>query len=291
MKQQGFASYITQMKQVGLTSMGQERLQEALQRERSAARVSASEHVVMHRHGVLPSAGVVARRAVLAAAAVAAVVLVAGVVSGNMVGSGRTGGAAAIDGPVLAAYAQGVEQADGSVLLPASFGTSVDWDQGDDRSYSVHLNMDLSLVDAEFRDITYSIVEGDATFRFLQSRGSVSTNGELTEFQDVKTFTLSDSSIEGTYSLDVVIPEDEVDAATDDPLRDLYVINALAAQKIAGTRIKIAATDAQGNTSSHTYEIQPVENIAERYQELQAQAESDEEQQLGEPLFTMREVA
>lgn len=42
MKQQGFASYITQMKQVGLTSMGQERLQEALQRERSAARVRAS---------------------------------------------------------------------------------------------------------------------------------------------------------------------------------------------------------------------------------------------------------
>ena len=290
MKQQGFASYVTQMKQVGPTSMGQERLQEALQRERSAARVSASEHVVTHRHGVLPSAGVVARRAVLAAAAVAAVVLVAGVVSGNMVGSGRTGGAAAIDGPVLAAYAQGVEQADGSVLLPASFGTSVDWDQGDDRSYSVHLNMDLSLVDGEFRDITYSIVEGDATFRFLQSRGSVSTNGELTEFQDVKTFTLSDSSIEGTYSLDVVIPEDEVDAATDDPLRDLYVVNALAAQKIAGTRIEIEATDAEGNTSSHTYEIQPVENIAERYQELQAQAESDEEQQLGEPLFTMREV-
>lgn len=291
MKQQGFASYVTQMKQVGPTSMGQERLQEALQRERSAARVSASEHVVMHRHGVLPSAGVVARRAVLAAAAVAAVVLVAGVVSGNMVGSGRTGGAAAIDGPVLAAYAQGVEQADGSVLLPASFGTSVDWDQGDDRSYSVHMNMDLSLVDGEFRDITYSIVEGDATFRFLQSRGSVSTNGELTEFQDVKTFTLSDSSIEGTYSLDVVIPDDEVDAATDDPLRDLYVVNTLAAQKIAGTRIEIEATDAEGNSSSHTYEIQPVENIAERYQKLQAQAESDEEQQLGEPLFTMREVS
>ena len=291
MKQQGFASYVTQMKQVGPTSMGQGRLRAALQRERSAARVSASEHVVMHRHGVLPSAGVVARRAVLAAAAVAAVVLVAGVVSGNMVGSGRTGGAAAIDGPVLAAYAQGVEQADGSVLLPASFGTSVDWDQGDDRSYSVHMNMDLSLVDGEFRDITYSIVEGDATFRFLQSRGSVSTNGELTEFQDVKMFTLSDSSIEGTYSLDVVIPEDEVDAATDDPLRDLYVVNTLAAQKIAGTRIEIEATDAEGNTSSHTYEIQPVENIAERYQELQAQAESDEEQQLGEPLFTMREVA
>ena len=291
MKQQGFASYVTQMKQVGPTSMGQERLRAALQRERSAASVPASERVVKHRHGVLPSAGVVARRAVLAAAAVAAVVLVAGVVSGNMVGSGRTGGAAAIDGPVLAAYAQGVEQADGSVLLPASFGTSVDWDQGDDRSYSVHMNMDLSLVDGEFRDITYSIVEGDATFRFLQSRGSVSTNGELTEFQDVKTFTLSDSSIEGTYSLDVVIPEDEVDAATDEPLRDLYVVNALAAQKIAGTRIKIAATDAEGNTSSHTYEIQPVENIAERYQELQAQAESDEEQQLGEPLFTMREVS
>lgn len=288
MNRQGFASYVTQMKQVGPTSMGQERLRAALQRERSAARVSASEHVVMHRHGVLLSAGVVARRAVLAAAAV---VLVAGVVSGNMVGSGRTGGAAAIDGPVLAAYAQGVEQADGSVLLPASFGTSVDWDQGDDRSYSVHMNMDLSLVDGEFRDITYSIVEGDATFRFLQSRGSVSTNGELTEFQDVKTFTLSDSSIEGTYSLDVVIPEDEVDAATDDPLRDLYVVNALAAQKIAGTRIKIAATDAEGNTSSHTYEIQPVENIAERYQELQAQAESGGDQQLREPLFTMREVA
>lgn len=291
MKQQGFASYVTQMKQVGPTSMGQERLRAALQRERSAASVPASERVVKHRHGVLPSAGVVARRAVLAAAAVAAVVLVAGVVSGNMVGSGRTGGAAAIDGPVLAAYAQGVEQADGSVLLPASFGTSVDWDQGDDRSYSVHMNMDLSLVDGEFRDITYSIVEGDATFRFLQSRGSVSTNGELTEFQDVKTFTLSDSSIEGTYSLDVVIPEDEVDAATDDPLRDLYVVNALAAQKIAGTRIKIAATDAEGNTSSHTYEIQPVENIAERYQELQAQAESGGDQQLGEPLFTMREVS
>ena len=291
MNRQGFASYVTQMKQVSPTSLGQERLQAALQRERSAASARASEHVVTHRHGVLPSAGVVARRAVLAAAAVAAVVLVAGVVSGNMVGSGRTGGAAAIDGPVLAASAQGVEQADGSVLLPASFGTSVDWDQGDDRSYSVHMNMDLSLVDGEFRDIAYSIVEGDATFRFLQSRGSVSTNGELTEFQDVKTFTLSDSSIEGTYSLDVVIPEDEVDAATDDPLRDLYVVNSLAAQKIAGTRIKIAATDAQGNTSSHTYEIQPVENVAERYRELLEQKESDEEQQLGEPLFTMREVA
>lgn len=291
MNRQGFASYVTQMKQVGPTSLGQERLQAALQRERSAASARASEHVVTHRRKVLPSAGVVARRAVLAAAAVAAVVLVAGVVSGNMVGGGRTGDVAAIDGPVLAAYAQGIEQPDGSVLLPASFGTSVDWDQGDDRSYSVHLNMDLSLVDGEFRDITYSIVEGDATFRFLQSRGSVSTNGELTEFQDVKTFTLSDSSIEGAYSLDVVIPEDEVDAATDDPLRDLYVVNTLAAQKIAGTRIKIAATDAQGNTSSHTYEIQPVENVAERYRELLEQEESDEGQQLGETLFTMREVA
>ena len=113
----------------------------------------------------------------------------------------------------------------------------------------------------------------------------------LADYQGVTTFTLSDSSIEGTYSLDVVIPEDEVDAATDDPLRDLYVINTLAAQEIAGTRIKIAATDAEGNTSSHTYEIQPVENIAERYQEIQAQAESDEGQQLGEPLFAMREVA
>lgn len=88
-----------------------------------------------------------------------------------------------------------------------------------------------------------------------------------------------------------MIPEDEVDAATDDSLRDLYVVNALAAQKIAGTRIKIAATDAEGSTSSHTHEVQPVENIAERYQELQAQAESGGEQQLGEPLFTMREVA
>lgn len=82
-------------------------------------------------------------------------------------------------------------------------------------------------------------------------------------------------------SLDIVIPADEVDAATDDPLRDLYVINALAVQKIASTRIKIAATDAQGNNSSHTYEIQPVENVAERYRELLEQKESDEEQQLG----------
>ena len=291
MKQRGFASYVTQMKQVSPTSMGQERLRAALQRERSAARVSANEHVVMHRRGVLPSAGVVARRAVLAAAAVAAVVLVAGVVSGNMVGSGRTGGAAAIDGPVLAAYAQGVEQADGSVLLPAEFGSVVSWSQGDDGAYTVNMNMDLSLADGSYRDVTYSIIEGDATFTFMQGRSGVKTGDMLADYQGVTTFTLSDSPIEGTYSLDVVIPEDEVDAATDDPLRDLYVVNTLAAQKIAGTRIKIAATDVQGNTSSHTYEIQPVENIAERYQELQAQAESGGEQQLGEPLFTMREVA
>lgn len=125
----------------------------------------------------------------------------------------------------------------------------------------------------------------------MQSRAGVKTGDMLADYQGVTTFTLSDSSIEGTYSLDVVIPEDEVDAATDDPLRDLYVVNSLAAQKIASTRIKIAATDAQGNTSSHTYEIQPVESIAERYQELQAQAESGGEQQLGEPLFTMREVS
>ncbi|HJG61815.1 MAG TPA: hypothetical protein K8W21_02380 [Enorma massiliensis] len=262
-----------------------------LQRERSAASVPASERVVTHRHGVLPSAGVVARRAVLAAAAVAAVVLVAGVVSGNMVGSGRTGGAAAIDGPVLAAYAQGVEQADGSVLMPAEFGSVVSWSQGDDGAYTVNMNMDLSLADGSYRDVTYSIIEGDATFTFMQSRSGVKTGDVLADYQGVTTFTLSDSSIDGTYSLDVVIPEDEVDAATDDPLRDLCVVNTLAAQKIAGTRIEIEATDAEGNTSSHTYEIQPVENIAERYQELQAQAESDEEQQLGEPLFIMREVA
>ena len=62
MNRQGFASYVTQMKQVGPTSLGQERLQVALQRERSAASARASEHVVTHRHGVLPSAGVVARR-------------------------------------------------------------------------------------------------------------------------------------------------------------------------------------------------------------------------------------
>ena len=276
MNRQGFASYVTQMKQVGPTSLGQERLQAALQRERSAASVRASDHVVTHRHGVLPSAGVVARRAVLAAAAV---------------GEGQQGGAAVTNGPVLAAYAQGVEQSDGSVLLPAEFGSVVSWSQGDDGAYTVNVNMDLSLADGSYRDITYSIIEGDATFTFMQSRAGVKTGDMLADYQGVTTFTLSDSSIEGTYSLDIVIPADEVDAATDDPLRDLYVINALAAQQIASTRIKIAATDAQGNTSSHTYEIQPVESIAERYQELQAQAESGGEQQLGEPLFTMREVA
>ena len=291
MKQQGFASYVTQMKQVDPTPLGQERLRAALQRERSAARVRASERVVTHRHGVLPSAGVVARRAVLAAAAVAAVALVTGVVSANLVGKGQRGSAAMANGPVLAAYAQGVEQPDGSVLLPAEFGSVVSWSQGDDGAYTVNMNMDLSLADGSYRDVTYSIIEGDATFTFMQGLSSVKTGDMLADYQGVTTFTLSDSSIEGTYSLDVVIQEDEVDAATDDPLRDLYVVNALAAQKIAGTRIKIAATDVQGNTSSHTYEIQPVENIAERYQELQAQAESGGEQQLGEPLFTMREVA
>ena len=61
MNRQGFASYVTQMKQVGPTSLGQERLQAALQRERSATSVRASEHVVTHRRKVLPSAGVVAR--------------------------------------------------------------------------------------------------------------------------------------------------------------------------------------------------------------------------------------
>lgn len=105
MNRQGFASYVTQMKQVDPTSLGQERLRAALQRERSAARVRASERVVTHRHGVLPSAGVVARRAVLAAAAVAAVALVTGVVSANLVGEGQRGSAAMANGPVLAAYA------------------------------------------------------------------------------------------------------------------------------------------------------------------------------------------
>lgn len=291
MNRQGFVSYVTQMKQVSPTSLGQERLQASLQRERSAASARASEQVVTHRHGVLPSAGVVARRALLAAAAVAAVALVTGVVSANLVGEGQQGSAAVTNGPVLAAYAQGVEQPDGSVLLPAEFGSVVSWSQGDDGAYTVSVNMDLSLADGSHRDITYSIIEGDATFTFMQSRAGVKTGDMLADYQGVTTFTLSDSSIEGIYSLDIVIPADEVDAVTDDPLRDLYVINALAAQKIAGTRIKIAATDAQGNTSSHTYEIQPVESIAERYQELQAQAESGGEQQLGEPLFTMREVA
>ncbi len=290
MNRQGFASYVTQMKQVSPTSLGQERLQAALQRERSAASARASEHVVTHRHGVLPSAVVVARRAVLAAAAVAAVALVTGVVGANLVGVGQRGGAAVTNGPVLAAYAQGVEQPNGSVLLPAEFGSVVSWSQGDDGAYTVNMNMDLSLSDGSYRDVTYSIIEGDATFTFMQSRAGVKTGDMLADYQGVTTFTLSDSSIEGTYSLDIVIPADEVDAATDDPLRDLYVINALAAQKIASTRIKIAATDAQGNTSSHTYEIQPVENVAERYRELLEQKESDEEQQLGEPLFTMREV-
>lgn len=225
------------------------------------------------------------------ARAVTAVALVTGVVGTNLVGEGQQGGAAVTNGPVPAAYAQGVEQPDGSVLLPAEFGSVVSWSQGDDGAYTVNVNMDLSLADGSYRDITYSIIEGDATFTFMQSRAGVKTGDMLADYQGVTTFTLGDSSIEGTYSLDIVIPADEVDAATDDPLRDLYVINALAAQKIAGTRIEIEATDAEGNTSSHTYEIQPVENIAERYQELQAQAESDEEQQLGEPLFTMREVA
>ena len=291
MNRQGFASYVTQMKQVGPTSLGQERLQAALQRERSAASVRASEHVVTHRHGVLPSAGVVARRALLAATAVAAVALVTGVVGTNLVGEGQQGGAAVTNGPVLAAYAQGVEQPDGSVLLPAECGSVVSWSQGDDGAYTVNVNMDLSLADGSYHDVTYSIIEGGATFTFMQSRAGVKTGDMLADYQGVTTFTLSDSSIEGTYSLDIVIPADEVDAATDDPLRDLYVINALAAQKIAGARIKIAATDAQGNNSSHTYEIQPVESIADRYQELQAQAESGGEQQIGEPLFTMREVA
>lgn len=291
MNRQGFASYVTQMKQVGPTSLGQERLQAALQRERSSSSARASEHVVAHRHGVLPSAGVVARRALLAAAAVAAVALVTGVVSANLVGEGQQGGAAVTNGPVLAAYAQGVERPDGSVLLPAEFGSVVSWSQGDDGAYTVNVNMDLSLADGSYRDVTYSIIEGDATFTFMQSRAGVKTGDMLADYQGVTTFTLSDSSIEGSYSFDIVIPADEVDAATDDPLRDLYVVNTLAAKKIAGTRIKIAATDAQGNNSSHTYEIQPVENVAERYRELLGQKESDEEQQLGEPLFTMREVA
>lgn len=280
----GYASYVQQMKAVEPTeaeraavmaSLAQARRAAAGQRERVERK--AEPRVVW---GALP------RRAVLGAAAAVALVLVAGT-AGTLAGSFGAAGAAT-DGPVLAAYADGTQLDDGSVLLPADFGSVINWSGGDDGAYTFNFQVDLSLAETRYRSLTYTIDGGDATFSFMQSRANVSTGDDLADYQGVSSFILSDASIEGTYSLDVTVPGKEVAAVTNDPLTDSAKVCALAAQKLAGTRITVTATDAAGTEHTLHFELNPVEDFAQRYAKVEQQQEGSGNH--GESLFTMKLV-
>lgn len=282
-----YASYARRMRSVEPTNDERRALMAALSKERRAVEAGRNGRAAQRiRTGVL--SGAMTRRAVTAVAAMAVVALVAGVV-GNVVGAPGASGPAGAMGPVPAAYADGTQLGDGSMLLPADFGSTVSWSQGDDGSYYVDFNVDLSLAEKRYRDITYSVDAGDATFKFLQSREGVSAGDKLADYEGVSTFTLSDGTIEGTYFLSVVVPQEEVDAITDDPLADSAEVCALAANKLAGTRIRIAATDSSGAATSLCFELNPVEDYAERYAKIEKRFWEDGVKD-EEPLFTMKLV-
>ncbi|OUP10139.1 hypothetical protein [Collinsella sp. An2] len=282
-----YASYVRRMRNVEPTKDERRALMMALSNERRAVEAGRSGRAGQpSRAGLVRAA--VTRRAVAAVAAVAVVALVAGVV-GTMVGAPGASGPAGAVGPVLAAYADGTQLGDGAMLLPANFGSSVSWSQGDDGSYHFDFNVDLSLAERRYRDITYTVDGGDATLKFLQSREGVSAGDTLADYEGVTTFTLSDATIAGTYVLSVDVPQDEIDAITDDPLADSAEVCALAARKLAGTRIRITATDSSGAKTSLCFELNPVDDFAERYARIEKHFQEDGETD-GASLFTMRIV-
>lgn len=282
-----YASYARRMRSVEPTNDERRALMAALSEERRAVEAGRSGRAPRQiRPGMLP--GAMTRRAVIAVAAVGVVTLVAGMV-GNVMGASDASGPVGAMGPVPAAYADGTQLGDGSVLLPADFGSSVSWSQGDDGSYCFDFNVNLSLAEKRYRDITYSVDRGDATFKFMQSREGVSAGDTLADYEGVSTFTLSDGTIEGTYCLTVVVPQEEVDAITDDPPADSAEVCALAARKLAGTRIRIAATDSSGAATSLCFELNPVEDYAERYAQIEKRIRDDGVKD-EESLFTMKLV-
>lgn len=283
-------SYVSCMKRVVPTNKEHIALRAALSRERHAIEtagdaldVGSSENCSWHR--------MIARRGFMAAAAAAAVVLV-GVLGSGVIHEQRGATSAEYDGPVLAVYADGFELENGMVSLPSNFGSSIDWSQDDQGDYYANVKIDLSLAGTGYRDITYTIEEGDATFRFLQSRDTVPWFGEQAEFQDVKSFTVSSDSVKGTYSLDVTIPQEVVDEATggSDVLDNPFTVFALAAEQLDGVSIRIEATDESGETRTHTYVLHPVDDFAKRYEALKMSEDEDSNEGASSSLFIMEAV-
>lgn len=283
-------SYVSCMKRVAPTSKERIALRAALNRERHAIEtagdvlvVGSSENRSRHR--------MIARRGFIAATAAAAAVLV-GVLGFGVMHEQRGATLSEYDGPVLAAYADGFELENGMVSLPSNFGSSIDWSQDDQGDYYANVKIDLSLAGTGYRDITYTIEEGDATFRFLQSRDTVPWFGAQVEFQDVKSFTISSDSVKGTYSLDVTIPQEVVDEATggSDVLDSPFTVCALAAEQLDGVSIRIEATDESGETRAHTYVLHPVDDFAERYEALKMSEDEDSNEGAASSLFIMEAV-
>lgn len=281
----GYASYVRQMRAVEPTEGERAAVMASLAKTRRAAAGQRGRAERTAGPRVFP--GTLPRRAVVGAAAAVALVLVAGA-AGTLTGGFGAAGTAA-DGLVLTAYADGTPLGDGSVLLPADFGSVVTWSQDDDGDHCFNFQVDLSLAEGHYRSLTYTIDQGDATFSFLQSRAGVSEGDDLADYQGVPSFTLSDASIEGTYSLDVTVPGQEVAAVTNDPLNDSAKVRALAAQKLAGTRITLTATDAAGTEQTLHVELNPVEDFAQRYAEVE-QRQQEGSQSQGVSLFTMNLV-
>lgn len=121
----------------------------------------------------------------------------------------------------------------------------------------------------------------------MQSRAGVSGGDNLADYQGVSSFTLGDSSIKGTYSLDVTVPGQEVTAVTNDQMTDSAKVCALAAQKLTGARITLTATNAAGDEQTLRFELNPVEDFAQRYTRIEQQQQADSGEH-GESLFTMK---
>ena len=279
-------SYASHMKRVTPMRSACMRLMAELERERSATAISAGRDSLAVRSDC-HLRNIPTRLAAFAIAAAFAMLLF-GLLGFNLAISPV--GSVELAGPVPSAYARGVKLDDGSVLLPAGFGSSIDWSQDDNGDYYASVSMDLALEGNGWRDITYSVEGEGVGFRFLQRRDSVSRIGEAVEFQDAQSFMLGNSSVEGAYFLDVFLPQYMVDECIEDASSNPFAVCALAAQQLDGVRITIEATDSSGKTISRSYVIHPVDDFKVRYAELK-QRESEGEPDSSVSLFIMQEVS
>ncbi|MDY4040539.1 MAG: hypothetical protein SOY67_00305 [Collinsella sp.] len=182
-------------------------------------------------------------------------------------------------GFALKAYAAGIPQADGSVLLPAGFGSASSVSEGEDGRIRVSYSMDFSIDGAGLRSVTYEIEGGEALFDFNQSREGVENGDRLSDFEGRRSFTVDRDFLKGTYAVVTYVPGQG---------QSLDAAEYQAAMQISESVFIVKVTYQDGSTQTNRFRVSPIEGFEEtvaRNRERLSEGSSE-----FEPLFLMSDV-